>query len=245
MKFADKVVVVLGGSAGIGLATAEAFAAEGARVGITARDADKLGRLAVKHGWFARSADLGSVEDTKDALTAFARELGTIDVLCVNAGVGGFASVPEVTEAFWDGVHSVNLRGAFFAIQSALPLMNDGGSVVITGSIGAHMAIPGNVTYAAAKAGLRAVARNVGVEALPRGIRVNMVSPGPTETEIFKRGMSEEEIASLRKLMTDNVPMGRMGEPAEVAAAIAFLASDDARFINGVELFVDGGSIEL
>jgi NAD(P)-dependent dehydrogenase (short-subunit alcohol dehydrogenase family) len=171
--------------------------------------------------------------------------LGGIDILFVNAGVGGFAPIPDVTEDFWDGIHSVNLRGAFFAIQQALPLMPDGGSIVITGSIGSVAAVPGNVAYAAAKAGLRAVARIVGKELLPRRIRVNMVSPGPTNTEIFKRGATAEEIEGMRSMLADVVPIGRMGTSEEIARAVLFLASDEASFINGVDLYVDGGCVEL
>jgi NAD(P)-dependent dehydrogenase (short-subunit alcohol dehydrogenase family) len=137
------------------------------------------------------------------------------------------------------------LRGAFFAIQQALPLMRDGGSIVITGSIGSELALAGNVAYASAKAGLRAMARTVGKELLPRRIRVNMVSPGPTETEIFKRGASEAEIEATRHTLGSVVPLGRMGEAEEVARAVLFLASAEASFINGVDLYVDGGCVEL
>jgi len=153
--------------------------------------------------------------------------------------------VPDVTEEFWDGIHDVNLRGAFFAIQAALPLMRDGGSIVITGSIGSVSAVPGNVAYAAAKAGLRAVARIVGKELLPRRIRVNMVSPGPTDTEIFKRGASAAEIEGVRSMLSGVVPIGRMGTSDEIARAVLFLASAEASFINGVDLYVDGGCVEL
>jgi NAD(P)-dependent dehydrogenase (short-subunit alcohol dehydrogenase family) len=190
-------------------------------------------------------SDMASAPDSKTTLARIAAELGGIDVLFVNAGVGGFAAVHEVTEDFWDGVHAVNLRGAFFAMQAALPHLRDGGSIVITGSIGAVLALPGNVAYAAAKAGLRAVARILAVELLPRRIRVNMVSPGPTDTEIFKRGSSELEIEGLRTQMANAVPMKRMGEAAEVARAVLFLASSEASFITGVDLYVDGGCVEL
>ncbi|MFM5950307.1 MAG: SDR family oxidoreductase, partial [Novosphingobium sp.] len=156
-----------------------------------------------------------------------------------------FAPVEAVTEEFWDGIHSVNLRGAFFAVQAALPLIRDGGSVVITGSIGSVAAVPGNVAYAAAKAGLRAMARILAKELLPRRIRVNMVSPGPTDTEIFKRGASADEIAGMRAMLSDVVPIGRMGTSEEIAAAVLFLASNEASFINGVDLYVDGGCLEL
>ena len=244
-RFEGRRVVVIGGNAGIGLAAAKGFAAEGARVAITGRNADTLAQAAADTGALAVRADMGDIAETRAALERIAKEFGAIDILCINAGVGGFAHVPDVTVEFWDQVHGVNLRGAFFAAQSALPLMADGGSIVFTGSIGAVVAVPGNAVYAAAKAGLRAVARTLGVELLPRGIRVNMVSPGPTDTEIFKRDASPEAIEGMRAMLSDVVPMKRMGTSEEVANAILFLASDEASFINGVDLFVDGGCVEL
>jgi NAD(P)-dependent dehydrogenase (short-subunit alcohol dehydrogenase family) len=243
MRFEGKCVVILGGNAGIGLAAARMFRAEGAKLAITGRDAATLAIAAEELDALAIRSDMGVIADSHAAMAEIAERLGGIDVLFVNAGVGGFAPVTEVTETFWDDIHSVNLRGAFFAIQAALPHIRDGGSVVITGSIGSIAAVPGNVAYAAAKAGLRAVARILGVELLPRKIRVNMVSPGPTE--IFKRGASAAEIADIRAMLSDVVPMGRMGEAEEVARAVLFLASAEASFINGVDLFVDGGCVEL
>jgi NAD(P)-dependent dehydrogenase (short-subunit alcohol dehydrogenase family) len=245
MRFAGKTVVVLGGNSGIGLAAARAFQAEGARVAITGRNKETLAQLAAASGMLAVRSDISSVADTRAAMGRIAEQLGGIDVLFVNAGVGGFATVPEVTEEFWDSVHGVNLRGAFFAVQAALPHLRDGGSIVITGSIGAVLALPGNAVYAAAKAGLRAVARILAAELLPRRIRVNVVSPGPTETEIFKRGASPAQIEAVRSKLGGAVPMKRMGEPEEVARAVLFLASSEASFINGVDLNVDGGTLEL
>jgi NAD(P)-dependent dehydrogenase (short-subunit alcohol dehydrogenase family) len=245
MRFAGKTVVVLGGNSGIGLAAARAFQAEGARVAITGRNKETLAQLAAASGMLAVRSDISSVADTRAAMARIAGQLGGIDVLFVNAGVGGFATVPEVTEEFWDSVHGVNLRGAFFAVQAALPHLRDGGSIVITGSIGAVLALPGNAVYAAAKAGLRAVARILAAELLPRRIRVNVVSPGPTETEIFKRGASPAQIEAVRSSLGGAVPMKRMGEPEEVARAVLFLASSEASFINGVDLNVDGGTLEL
>jgi NAD(P)-dependent dehydrogenase (short-subunit alcohol dehydrogenase family) len=245
MRFAGKTAVVLGGNSGIGLAAAKAFLDEGARVAITGRNAATLAQAAGETGMLAVRSDMASAADSKAALARIAAELGGIDVLFVNAGVGGFAAFPKVTEEFWDGVHAVNLRGAFFAMQAALPHLRDGGSIVITGSIGAVLALPGNAAYAAAKAGLRAVARILAVELLPRRIRVNMVSPGPIETEIFKRGATPQQIEGLRTTMANAVPMKRMGEAAEVARAVLFLASSEASFITGVDLYVDGGCVEL
>lgn len=245
MRFDGKCVAILGGNSGIGLAAARLFRAEGAKLALTGRDAETLSAAAAELDALAIRSDMAVVSDSEAAMVEIADGLGGIDVLFVNAGVGGFASVADVTEAFWDGIHSVNLRGAFFAIQKALPLMRDGGSIVITGSIGSLLPVPGNVAYAASKAGLRAMARILGKELLPRKIRVNMVSPGPTDTEIFKRDASEEEIAGMKDMLAGVVPIGRMGTSEEIARAVLFLASDEASFINGVDLYVDGGCVEL
>jgi NAD(P)-dependent dehydrogenase (short-subunit alcohol dehydrogenase family) len=245
MRFEGKCVVVLGGNAGIGLAAARLFRNEGAKLAITGRNDVSLAAAAQELEALGIRSDIGVAGESAAAMREIEQTLGGIDVLFVNAGVGGFAPVPDVTEAFWDTIHTVNLRGAFFAIQRALPLMRDGGSIVITGSIGSVAAVPGNVAYAAAKAGLRAVARILAKELLPRKIRVNMVSPGPTDTEIFTRDASPEEITGLRTMFAGIVPMGRMGSPQEVARAAVFLASEEASFINGVDLYVDGGCVEL
>jgi NAD(P)-dependent dehydrogenase (short-subunit alcohol dehydrogenase family) len=249
MRFTDKVVLVFGGNSGIGLAAAQAFAAEGARVVITGRNPDTLAAAArnIGEGTLAVRSDISDLADL-DALYAQVRaQYGRVDVAFVNAGVGTFAPVREITPDRWDEVHDVNLRGAFFAAQKALPLMSRGGAIVFTGSIGSVLAAPGNAIYAAAKAGLRAVARIFAVELVGEGIRVNMVSPGATETPIITRniGMSPEAVDGLRQMMIANTPMKRMGRPEEIARAVLFLASDEASFITGVDLFVDGGVVEL
>jgi NAD(P)-dependent dehydrogenase (short-subunit alcohol dehydrogenase family) len=244
-RFDGKTVVILGGNAGIGRAAASLFRAEGARVVITGRNAETLADAARETGALAIRSDMGSLSDSEALFARIEKELGGIDALFVNAGIGGFAPVSEITEQFWDSIQQVNLKGAFFAIQKALPVMRDGGSIVITGSIGSVSALPGNAVYAAAKAGIRAVARILAAELLDRRIRVNVVSPGPTDTDIFKRGTSAEEIERLRAFFRTAVPMGRMGSSEEVAQAALFLASDDASFINGIDMMVDGGCVEL
>ena len=247
MRFKDKVVLVIGGNSGIGRASAEAFAAEGAHVFLTGRSQKTIDEtVAAIPGAQGFRADIADIESNADVLTAIEAAHGRIDVLFVNAGVGAFVPVPDVTAEQWDEIHDVNLRGCFFAVQKALPLMGNGGSIVITGSIGSVAAVPGNVIYAAAKAGLRAVARTLAVELIGQGIRVNMVSPGPTETPIINRsGLPPEGVAGLRDLMTDAVPMKRMGTPEEIARPVLFLASDEASFITGIDLYVDGGCVEL
>jgi NAD(P)-dependent dehydrogenase (short-subunit alcohol dehydrogenase family) len=246
-RFDNRHVLIFGGNSGIGLAAARAFASEGAHLTIAGRDPATLDSAAREIGARAIRSDIAKREESAAALAEAVKGSGPIDVLFVNAGVGGFAAIPDVSEAFWDEIHSVNLRGCFFAAQAALPRMRDGGAIVFTGSVGAVLAIPGNAAYAAAKAGLRALVRIFAVELMPRRIRVNMASPGPTETPIINRdpSMSPGAVAALRQIMTENVPMKRMGEADEIARAVLFLASDEASFITGVELFVDGGAVEL
>lgn len=248
-RFEGKVALVIGGNSGIGRASAIAYAAEGAQVVITGRDPKTLEQVEreVGSGTLAIRADIGDPANMDNVIAQVRARHGRIDVLFVNAGVGSFATIPEVTPQRWDEVHDVNLRGCFFAAQKALPLMGRGGSIVFTGSIGSRLGVPGNVVYAAAKAGLRAVARIFAVEYVAKGIRVNMVSPGPTETPIINRdpGMDDKAVDALRQMMIANTPMRRMGEPEEIARAVLFLSSDEASFITGVDLFVDGGVIEL
>ena len=249
MRFQNRVAVVIGGNSGIGLAAARGFAAEGAQVVITGRDAATLATAAATIGpdTLALQADVADVAATERAMAAVVTRHGRIDVLFVNAGVGTFAPVREVTEALWDQVHGINLKGCFFAAQKALPAMRRGGAIVFTGSIGAVLGVPGNSIYAAAKAGLRAAARILATELVSDGIRVNVVSPGPTETPILRRnvGMGPEAEDALRRQMIAATPMRRMGEADEIAKAVLFLASDDASFITGVDLYVDGGIVEL
>ncbi|MEJ0099279.1 MAG: SDR family oxidoreductase [Pseudomonadota bacterium] len=248
-RFENKVVLVFGGNSGIGLAAARDFAAEGALVVITGRDAQTLEAAAKELGSNALAirSDISDLAALDDVYAQVRARHGRLDVLFVNAGIGGFVPIAAVTPQFWDSVQSVNLRGCFFAAQKALPLMGQGGAIVFTGSIGSQLAAPGNVTYAAAKAGLRAVARNFAAELLPQGIRVNMVSPGATETPILYRnpGMDDNAVAGLRQMMIANTPMKRMGTPEEIARAVLFLCSGEASFITGIDLFVDGGVIEL
>jgi NAD(P)-dependent dehydrogenase (short-subunit alcohol dehydrogenase family) len=247
VRFKDKTVAILGGNSGIGRAAAIAFAAEGARLAITGRDPATLESVAAETGALAVRSDIASIAASRSAFARISETLGAIDVLFANAGIGGFAPVADIAPEFWDQVHGVNLRGAFFACQAALPHLTDGASIVVTGSVGAVLALPGNVAYASAKAGLRAVVRILATELLPRRIRVNMVSPGPTETPIMNRdwGMSAEDVVRLRQQMIAGVPMHRMGEPEEIARAVLFLASSEASFITGVDLYVDGGCVEL
>lgn len=248
MRFKDKVVLVIGGNSGIGRAAAIDFGKEGAHVFLTGRSQKTIDETVAEiPGARGFVADIADIQSGSEALSAIREAYGRIDVLFVNAGIGTFKPIPEVTPEDWDEVHDINLRGCFFAIQKALPLIGKGGSIVITGSIGAIVAVPGNVIYAAAKAGLRAVVRTLAAELVGQGIRVNMVSPGPTDTPIITRtgGVTPEAVAGLKQVMTDVVPMKRMGTPDEIARAALFLASDEASFITGIDMYVDGGCVEI
>jgi NAD(P)-dependent dehydrogenase (short-subunit alcohol dehydrogenase family) len=176
--------------------------------------------------------------------TQLSARLGQIDVLFVNAGIGAFQFIEKVTEQDWDNILGVNLKGVFFSVQKALPLLRKGSSVVLTGSIGALKGIPTGSVYAASKAGLRALGRCFAAELVGKGIRVNVVSPGPTETPIIGRtaGLPPQAIPAIREQMIRNVPMHRMGTAEEVAAAVLFLASDESSFVTGIDFLVDGGS---
>ena len=248
MRFKDKVVVVLGGNSGIGLAAARAFAAEGATVRITGRHRETLDAAEAElPGSKSYRADVADRAQMDEVYAAIQAADGRIDVLFINAGIGGFAPLRAITEDAWDQVHAVNLKGCVFALQKALPLMQRGASVVVTGSIGAHGALEGNGTYAAAKAGLYMAMKVFAKELVGEGIRVNVVSPGPIDTPLLHRnpGMTADDVARLKEMMIANIPMHRMGESEDVAKAVLFLASDDAAFITGANLFVDGGLIEL
>jgi NAD(P)-dependent dehydrogenase (short-subunit alcohol dehydrogenase family) len=245
-RFSGKNVVVIGGNSGIGLAAARAFAKEGAQVVITGRSPETLHSAAqqIGHGAVAIRSDIGDVTQIAQLFTQLSAQLGHIDVLFVNAGIGAFQFIEKVTEQDWDNIHAVNLKGVFFSVQKALPLLRKGSSVVLTGSIGALKGIPTGSVYAASKAGLRALGRCFAAELVGKGIRVNVVSPGPTETPIIGRtaGLPPQAIPAIREQMIRNVPMHRMGTAEEVAAAVLFLASDESSFVTGIDFLVDGGS---
>lgn len=241
-----KTAVIIGGSTGIGLATARLLAHEGATVLITGRTLATLddARRHIGADVLVARSDASSVADLPALVDRARTELGTVDALHVNAGLSRFVPYPEMTEADFDEIFAANSKGPYFAVQQLAPIMADGGGVVLTTSVANVKAIPAISAYAASKAALRAMARGLARELLPRGIRVNAVSPGPIDTGALDRSLPADTAAPLKEQMAADNPMGRFGRPDEVAKAVAFLAFD-ATYTTGAELVVDGGSSQL
>ncbi|WP_029002905.1 SDR family NAD(P)-dependent oxidoreductase [Azorhizobium doebereinerae] len=247
-RFENKVVVVTGGTSGIGQATAAAFAAEGASVFITGRRQAALdaavkaigGKVVGVRGDMSKLADIDRLYD------AVQQRHAQIDVLFANAGGGSFAPLGAIDEAHFDDTFATNVKGVLFTVQKALPLLRDGGAVVLTGSVTGSTGTPAFSVYSATKAAVRNFARNWILDLKDRRIRVNVVSPGVIDTaglnDLFGGGAQADGVKSG---MLAGIPAGRVGQPQDVAQAVMFLASDAASFINGAELFVDGGMTQI
>ena len=244
-KLKDKVAVITGGSTGIGLATAKTFIQEGAKVMITGRNLETLNAAVNDIGGEniqAIQSDTSKLGDIDTLAKEIKAKHETIDILFANAGVALFSPIQEVDESFFDTHFNTNVKGLFFTIQKLLPLMNDGGSIVLNASLVAHKGFNGASIYAATKAAVRSFARTLSAELVPRKIRVNVVSPGPIDTPIYsKMGMTEEELNGMSTSFADMVPIKRFGNAEEVAKATLFLASDDSSYVVGDEILVDGG----
>jgi NAD(P)-dependent dehydrogenase (short-subunit alcohol dehydrogenase family) len=243
-RLEGKVAVVTGGNSGIGLATAKRFQQEGARVAISGRSKQTLDEAVrtIGNGVLAVQADVAKLADLDKLYREVSQKLGKIDVLFVNAGVAKFAPLAETSESTYDEQFDINIKGAYFTIQKALPLLNDGASIILTSSVADSKGQVGATAYAATKAALRSLARTAAAELVGRGIRVNTVAPGPIVTPIFgKTGLPKEALDEFAKEIAAKVPMKRFGQPEEVAGTVAFLASQDASYITGVEINVDGG----
>ncbi len=247
-KLNNKVAVVTGGSSGIGLATAQRFIADGARVVITGRNQEALDAAVAELGERATGirGDVANLEDL-DRLFARVRErFGPVDVLFANAGIAPFVPFGAVTEEHFDALFDINVRGLFFTVQKALPLLSEGASVILNASVVAQSGLPNTSIYSATKAAVRSLGRTLAAELSPRGIRVNVVSPGLIETPFWgKVGLSRDEIDAFGAQVVQQTPLGRPGKPEEIAGAVAFLASDDASYFTGADLVADGGMIQV
>jgi NAD(P)-dependent dehydrogenase (short-subunit alcohol dehydrogenase family) len=243
----DKTAVVTGGASGIGLAIAKRFTAEGAYVFITGRRKSPLDAAVEEIGANVEAvhADSGNLADL-DALYRTVRERrGSLDVLVANSGSGIPAALGDITEEQFDITFATNVKGVVFTVQKALPLLSAKASVIITGSTTSVRVGPGQSIYGATKAAVRNLARGWAVDLRGQAIRVNVLSPGPTRTPGLLTMADPGHEQEFLDAVTDLVPLGRLGEPGEIAAAATFLASDDASFVNGVEFFVDGGQAQI
>jgi len=241
-KLEGKTAVITGGTEGIGLATAKLFVKEGAYVFITGRRQKELDEAvkAIGPNVIGVQGDVAKMDDLDLLYQTVGKLKGRVDIIFANAGVGEFAPFGEVSEEHFDKLLSINLKGAFFTVQKGLPFLNDGGSIILTGSVASVKGTAGFGVYAASKAAIRSLVRTWTTDLKDRHIRSNVVSPGPIDTPLVKR-QSADVIAR----MVSTIPMGRMGEVAEVAKAALFLASDDSSFVTGIELFVDGGRAQV
>jgi NAD(P)-dependent dehydrogenase (short-subunit alcohol dehydrogenase family) len=247
MKLAGKKALITGGNSGIGLATARLFIVEGAEVAITGRDQKTLDEAVAELGPKAHGyrADVTVPEDRKRLFADLAHDFGKLDIIFANAGIAGRTPTGATDEEAFENIVHVNLSGAFFTVNSAVPLLNDDGSVIFNGSVHNYMGQAGLAAYAATKGGVVSMARVIASELAPRNIRVNVVAPGWTQTPIWKRGprvhASMEESAKVTDFYSSAIPLGRWGQPEEIAHAVLFLASGDSSYINAHELVVDGG----
>jgi NAD(P)-dependent dehydrogenase (short-subunit alcohol dehydrogenase family) len=246
-RFKGKVAVVTGGNSGIGLGTAKAYAREGASVAITGRDEKTLQAAAqeIGPGTLALKSDVGKVSDIENMMATIRDKFGRIDALFLNAGIGQFMPLEQITEKFFDGTFDVNVKGVLFTVQKALPLMKPGAAVVLNASINGHKAMPNASVYAASKAAVISLAKNLSIELLDRGIRINTVSPGPIESALLSRNLSSQDFKQTKDWITSQVPMKRFGTPEEIAAAVLYLTSPESAFVIGADLVVDGGMYTL
>jgi len=241
-----KRALITGGTTGIGLETARQFVAEGARVAVTGSNPDTLeqARRELGAGVLVLRSDAGDVAAQRDLVATLRREFGGLDTLFINAGVAPFGPLDQWSEASFDRALAVNVKGPFFLLQSLLPLLANPASVVLNTSINAHIGMPNSSVYAASKAALLSLARTLSGELIGRGIRINAVSPGPVQTPLYgKLGLADADLQKMASGILGQIPLGRFGEPAEIAKAVVFLASDESAFTVGSELVIDGGML--
>jgi NAD(P)-dependent dehydrogenase (short-subunit alcohol dehydrogenase family) len=249
-RLENKVAVITGGNSGIGLATAKEFIAQGAKVIITGRNGAAVEAATAQLGEnaFGVISDAGNLEDVRRLPGLIGANFRSIDILFINAGIAKFAPIEQMQEEVFDETMNTNFKGAYFTMQALLPMIGDGGSIILNTSINAHIGMPGASVYAASKAALISLARNLSAELLPRRIRVNAISPGPVVTPLHsthKLGISDEQLQQMGSSIINQIPMGRFGTAGEIAKAALFFASDDSSFVLGAELIADGGMATL
>ena len=247
-KLSNKIALVTGGSSGIGLATAKRFASEGAYVFITGRRQTELDAAAKELGGNATAVrgDVANLADLDRLFDTIKQQKGRLDVLFANAGGGGLVPLGQITEEHFDKTFNTNVRGLLFTVQKALPLMPPGSSIILNASTTSIKGTPAFSVYSATKAAVRSFARNWTLDLKERKIRVNAVSPGVVPTPGYDLvGLRKEQVQEFVDFQVTTIPLGRVGIPDEIAKAVVFLASDDSSFVNGIELFVDGGMAQI
>ena len=247
-KLEGKIALITGGNSGIGLATAKRFVNEGAYVFMTSRRERELAAAVKEIGSNVTGVqgDVSNLDDLDRLFAQIKREKGRLDIVFANAGVAKFAPLGKITEELYDSIFSINVKGLLFTVQKALPLLPDGASIVLNASIVASKGLASNSVYSATKAAVRSFARTWTTDLKDRRIRVNAVSPGSTDTPGLSELLASSETGQQRlKMISNSVPLGRLGTPDEIAKAVVFLASDDSSYITGTELFVDGGFAQV
>ena len=246
-KLEGKVALVTGGTSGIGLATAKRFVAEGAYVFITGRRQTELDAAVKEIGENVTGvqSDVSNLADLDRLFATIEQEQGHLDVVFANAGVAEFAPLGAITEEHFDKTFNTNVKGLLFTVQKALPLLPEGASIILNASMNSTLATPAFSVYCATKAAVRSFARNWILDLKERKIRVNAISPGIVPTPAYKVLGSDEQVQEFVDSQANNIPLGRVGTPDEIAKAVVFLACDDSSFVNGIELFVDGGMAQI
>ncbi len=247
-KLEGKIALVTGGNSGIGLATAKQFVNEGAHVFITGRRQAELAAAVKEIGKNVAGVqgDVSNLDDLDRLFAQIKREKGKLDIVFANAGVARFARLGAITEELYDSIFNINVKGLLFTVQKALPLLPDGASIILNSSVVGSKGLPMNSVYSATKAAVRSFARTWTTDLKDRRIRVNAVSPGSIDTPGLSGLLASSETGQQRlKMISNNVPLGRLGTPDEIAKAVVFLASDDASYVTGAELFVDGGFAQV
>jgi NAD(P)-dependent dehydrogenase (short-subunit alcohol dehydrogenase family) len=247
-RLEGKTAVITGGNSGIGLATAKRFVSHGAYVFITGRRQNELDTAISEIGKnvMGIQGDVFNLADLDKLYNTVKDEKGHLDILFANAGIAQFAPLGEISEEHFDKIFGINVKGLLFTVQKALPIFQDGGSIILNASIGSSKGFEETSVYSATKAAVRSFARTWTADLKHRKIRVNAISPGPIDTPIFSNLLqNEEQSEQFKKNIMNTVPMGRMGSPDEIAKVVSFLASNDSSYITGIELFVDGGLAQI
>ncbi|WP_347049891.1 SDR family oxidoreductase [Flavobacterium olei] len=238
----NKVAIVTGGNSGIGYATAAVLAERGAKVIVTGRNKEALNKAEQELNVTGIAADQSDLKSIDNLVAEVAAKFGKVDAVFLNAGIASFAPLELASQEHYDSIMNVNVKGVYFTLQKLLPILNDGASIILNTSVNASVGMPNSSVYAASKAALLSLNRVFATELAPRKIRINAVSPGPVETPIYgKLGLEKEEVEGFGAVLADKILLKRFGQASEIGKTIAFLASDDASFITGTEIVVDGG----